>query len=97
MRITYDPEGDVLYIELRSADPVNSVDLEEGVTADLDAQGTIIGLEILDARERLGEQSLSSISYEHLLPQHGSTSTASAARSMKSRIVIERVEPMFTG
>lgn len=66
MRITYDPEGNVLYIELRSAEPANSIDLEEGVTADLDADGHIIGLEILDARERLGEKSISSISFEQL-------------------------------
>lgn len=37
MRITYDPEGNVLYIELRVADPADSVDVEEGVTADLDS------------------------------------------------------------
>jgi uncharacterized protein YuzE len=71
MRITYDPEGNVLYIELRAAEPANSRDLEEGITADLDAEGHIIGLEILDAKERLGEQSLSSISYEQLVPERG--------------------------
>lgn len=70
MRITYDPEGNVLYIELRSATPANSMDLEDGVTADLDTEGHIIGLEILDARERLGDKSLASISYEQLVPQN---------------------------
>lgn len=70
MRITYDPEGNGLYIELKAVDPANSVDLEEGVTADLDAHGHITGLEILDARERLGEQSLASISYEQLVPEN---------------------------
>jgi uncharacterized protein YuzE len=68
MRISYDPEGNVLYIELKSADPFNSIDIEEGVTADLDRDGHIIGLEILDARERLGEASLACISFEQLLP-----------------------------
>ncbi len=55
MRISYDPEGDVLYIELRAAEADDSVDLEPGVTADLDADGHVIGIEILDARERLGD------------------------------------------
>ena len=54
MRITYDPETDALYIELRPATPTDSIDLEEGVTADVDADGHIIGLEVLDARARLG-------------------------------------------
>lgn len=71
MRITYDPEGNVLYIELRRVEPANSKDLEEGVTADLDDEGHIIGIEILGARERLGEQSLASISYEQLVPENG--------------------------
>ena len=47
MRITYDPEGDALYIELRRVRAHDSVDIEEGVTADLDENGQIIGLEVL--------------------------------------------------
>ncbi len=33
MKITYDPEADALYIELREAQPADSIDIEEGVTA----------------------------------------------------------------
>ena len=66
MRITYDPDVDVLYIELRPATPDDSVDLEDGVTADLDADGHVIGIEILDARERLGSEALSTVALEHL-------------------------------
>jgi uncharacterized protein YuzE len=39
----------------------DTVDIEEGVTVDLDAGGHIIGIEILDAAERLGPKSLQSI------------------------------------
>ncbi len=66
MRITYDPDVDVLYIELRTATPDDSVDLEDGVTADLDADGHVIGIEILDARERLGSEALSTVALEQL-------------------------------
>ncbi|MBI2863977.1 MAG: DUF2283 domain-containing protein [Chloroflexi bacterium] len=66
MRISYDPEADALYIELRPATPENSVDIEPGVTADLDAGGRIVGIEILDVSERLGSDALSSISIEQL-------------------------------
>lgn len=66
MKITYDPEADALYIQLRDATPADSMDLEEGVTADLDAIGHVIGLEVLDARERLGSDALASIALEHL-------------------------------
>ena len=66
MRITYDAEADVLYIELRRATPEDSLDLEDGVTADLDANGHVIGLEFLDARQRLGSNALANVSLERL-------------------------------
>lgn len=68
MRITYDPEGDALYIELRRVRAHDSVDIEEGVTADLDENGHIIGLEVLDASERLTPDELGAVKYERLKP-----------------------------
>ena len=66
MRITYDPEADALYIELRRSVPADSRDLEEGVTADLDADGHLIGIEILHVRERLGRDALTNVVLEQL-------------------------------
>ena len=66
MRITYDPNADALYILLRDAEPKDSADMEDGVTADLDEGGHVIGIEILDARERLGEESLASVCLDRL-------------------------------
>lgn len=66
MRITYDSEADALYIELRRAAPVDSRDIEEGVTADLDADGHVIGIEVLQVRERLGREALASVILEQL-------------------------------
>ena len=67
MKITYDPEGDVLYIQLRSVMPEDSVDIEEGVTAELDSKGHIVAIEILDASKRLTPEELANVSYENLL------------------------------
>jgi uncharacterized protein YuzE len=67
MRITYDPEADALYIELRTdVSSLDAIDVEEGVTANLDRDGHIIGLEILDASERLSKEELSFVSFENL-------------------------------
>jgi uncharacterized protein YuzE len=66
VRITYDPEADALYIQLRDLPPNDSVDIEEGVTADLDSAGHLIGIEVLDARERLGAPALANVSLEQL-------------------------------
>lgn len=66
MKITYDPEADALYIILRDITPSDAVDVEAGVTAELDDDGHITALEILDASKRLTPAELSSIHYENL-------------------------------
>jgi uncharacterized protein YuzE len=67
MKITYDPEGDALYIGLKEKQAFDSIDIEEGVTADLDKDGHIIGLEVLDASQRMTLEELTNVSYENLL------------------------------
>ena len=66
MKIEYDKEVDALYILLRDVPPADTVDIEEGVTVDLDGDGHIVGIEILDASERLGLESLLNISIENM-------------------------------
>lgn len=66
MKITYDPQVDALYIELHHAQAHDNVDIEEGVSADLDAQGHIVGFEILDVSKRLTPAELSSLHVENL-------------------------------
>jgi uncharacterized protein YuzE len=61
MILTYDKEVDALYIQLRNVKPSHGVDIEEGVTVDLDDNGHIVGIEILDAAERLGKEGLHSV------------------------------------
>ena len=66
MKIEYDKEVDALYIRLRDVPPTNSIDVEDGVTVDLDSSGHIVGLEILDATDRLGLESLLNVSIENM-------------------------------
>lgn len=67
MRISYDSEADALAVVFREDSTLeDSVDLEEGVTIDLDGHGHIIGLEILDARRRLGHKALTTLAIDHL-------------------------------
>ena len=69
MRIEYDAEAEALYVQFKNVRPDDNVDLEEGVTVDLDDKGHIVGLEILDAAERLGPESLLNISIEYMPPE----------------------------
>lgn len=68
MRIEYDREADALYIHLREVPVADTTDVEEGVMVDLDAEGHIIGVEILDASKRLSPDDLSKVAIENLLP-----------------------------
>lgn len=61
MKIEYDPEADALYIQIREAHADDNIDIEEGVTVDIDAERHIVGVEILDASKRLSPSDLSSI------------------------------------
>ena len=66
MRIEYDAEADALYVQFKDVRPDDNVDVEEGVTVDLNDEGHIVGLEILDAAERLGLESLMNVSIENM-------------------------------
>jgi len=66
MKITYDSQADALYIGLRDTQAHDNVDIEEGVSADLDAAGHVIGFEILDASKRLTPAELHSLHVENL-------------------------------
>jgi uncharacterized protein YuzE len=54
MRITYDREVDALYIRFKET-TVTTKHLGEGIAADYDADGRLAGIEILDAKKRLGD------------------------------------------
>jgi uncharacterized protein YuzE len=66
MKITYDPQADVLYIELRQVQAHDNVDIEEGVSADLDGEGHVIGFEVLDISKRLTPVELHTLNVENL-------------------------------
>jgi uncharacterized protein YuzE len=66
MKIEDDEEADALYIILRDVPAVDSRDIDEGVTIDLDTKGNIVGLEVLDASEKLGQEALNNISISNM-------------------------------
>ena len=67
MRIEYDNEADALYILLKDSSPIDARDVGTGVTADFDEQGNIVGLEVLDAAEKLGLESILTVTIDTLL------------------------------
>ena len=66
MRITYDPDVDAVYIMFGDAVPLDSHDVMDGLTIDVDGSGRILGIEVLDARTRLGESALAAVEFQRL-------------------------------
>ena len=64
MKIECDPEADALYIQIREVHPDDNIDIEEGVTVDVDEGGHIVGIEILDASKRLSPSDLASVTIQ---------------------------------
>ena len=68
MKIRYDAEVDALSIVFRET-TVTTQELAEGIAGEYDAQGQLVGIEILDAARRLGDESaLREVTLEGLGP-----------------------------
>ena len=57
MKIRYDAEVDALSIIFKET-TVTTAELTEGLAAEYDAQGELVGLELLDAAKRFGDPSV---------------------------------------
>jgi uncharacterized protein YuzE len=53
MRVMYDRDIDILTITLKAGATVESDEISPGVIVDLDSDGNVVGLEILDASRRV--------------------------------------------
>jgi uncharacterized protein YuzE len=66
MKIEYSRDIDALYIRLKEAQVTDSMDIEEGVVLDLDEHRHVVGIEILDASEKMELSDLVNITIENL-------------------------------
>ena len=53
MKVYYDPKHDVMYIEFSEKKVVDTVEVEEGILIDYGENREIVGIEIIDASQRL--------------------------------------------
>ena len=51
--VNYDSESDILYIVTKKGDEEEFIEIAPGVNVELDAEGRVIGIEILNASEFL--------------------------------------------
>jgi len=55
MKAVYDPKTDTLTLELNSEPVAESDEDKPGVILDYDAEGNLVGIEVLDASKRVAE------------------------------------------
>jgi len=75
MRIEYDREVDALYIRIQDKKVSRTREIEEGINLDIDADGKIIGLEIIGAVERYNKKDIFNIATENLILEKAIQST----------------------
>ncbi|SOC85046.1 Uncharacterized protein YuzE [Ensifer adhaerens] len=52
-KIEYDPQVDAAYIRFSANPVVDTAEVSEGIMLDYDAEGKIVGMEVLDASAHL--------------------------------------------
>ena len=61
MKLHYYPETDSLYIDLNSRPSADSREITDGLVADFDAEGNIVGIDIDQASKKLDLKTLEAI------------------------------------
>ena len=69
MKITYDKDADAMYIKLLEGKFASNKEIDRNTILDLDEEGNILGIEILDASKRMGKKAFSNIQFENLVPE----------------------------
>lgn len=66
MQLTYDPAYNIAYIRLRKKSArTTTLVVSDELNIDLDAQGRVYGIELLNANEQLGTKRLKSLIVEN--------------------------------
>lgn len=71
MKIEYDRQVDAVYIYLQEKEVVKTIELSDVVRVDLDGEGNLIGIEVLDATQRYSLADIFNISTKNLILDEG--------------------------
>ncbi len=66
MKIEYSKGADAIYVYFTEASVTKSKEIEDGVVIDFDANGQLIGIEVLDVRQRFSLADIVNVNIENL-------------------------------
>ena len=69
MEISYDKKADAVYVEFRKGEFAKNKKIDDLTILDLDSEGNILGLELLDASKRIPAESLSEVNVKLAINQ----------------------------
>ncbi len=61
MEISFDSKADAMYIEFRKGDFAKNKKIDDFTIIDLDKEGNILGIELLDISKRIPKESLKEV------------------------------------
>lgn len=67
MEITFDKEANAVYIEFQKGEFAKNKKIDDFTIMDLDKEGNILGIELLNVSKRIPQESLSEINVKNLL------------------------------
>jgi len=67
MEISYDKQADAIYIEFRKGEFDKNKKIDDFTIIDLDKEGNILGIELLEVSKRIPIESLTEVSVKNLL------------------------------
>ncbi len=67
MEISYDKEADAMYIEFRDGEFAKNKKIDDFTIIDLDKDGNILGIELLEVSKRMPAESLSKVHLKNLI------------------------------
>lgn len=71
MNINYDPKADAMYITFQKDKVEDTLKIQDGVIIDLNKEGNLLGIELLDVSKRMPLDSLEHIGVDIPLERHG--------------------------
>jgi uncharacterized protein YuzE len=66
MKIEYSKEADAIYVYFTETQVAKSTEIEDGVVVDFDANGQLIGIEVLDVSLRYSLADIVNVNIENL-------------------------------
>ena len=67
MKVYYDKQADAAYIQLSAEKPEGVVEISEGLNVDITKDNKVVGIEILDASQKISIDSLFAYELDHEL------------------------------